>query len=220
MKIGKQLLKILFISILLLSVLLIFRHPRSDFYEASVGYPYSAGNALDTVRSDIIEQLHKFQEGYTLRDTAQVDAFMEALFSQENALVIGTMPDEIYIGSKKISKLIYADWNAWGDCKFLIENAHISARGDVAWVSTIGTVKFDIPSFLILPLRLSGVMVREDQVWKFQFMQFQFDLSFFPLFFTMILLAAWWGASLVSLTITLIKQMRKAYVTKVPEAFP
>lgn len=49
---------------------------------------------------------------------------MEQLFSQENAIVLSTMPDEIYIGYDDISDLILSDWNAWGGLYFF--NGHCS----------------------------------------------------------------------------------------------
>ena len=90
-----------------------------------------------------------------------------------------------------------------------MDNAHISTSGDVAWISTIGYVQFDLSRFLILPLRLSAVMVREDLVWRFQYMQFQFDLNLFTLFLTTILLFIWLSVSLVSLVIIIVKSLRK-----------
>jgi hypothetical protein len=124
-------------------------------------YVFSTGNASESVRAEILEQLQKFQDGYTRRDIDQVDPFMEQLFSQENALVLGTMPDEIYIGYDDISDLIFSDWNAWGDVTFIMDTAHISTSGNVAWIATIGFVEFDLSRFLVLPLRLSAVMVKE-----------------------------------------------------------
>ena len=54
---------------------------------------------------------------------------------------------------------------------------NISTQGNVAWISTIGFVEFDLSRFLVLPLRFSGVLVLEDFGWKFQQVQFQFDLD-------------------------------------------
>jgi hypothetical protein len=108
-KIVKQVFKVVLISILLFSVIITFRHPHKAYYDAKDDYIFSSGNAPDSVRSEIIEQLHKFQDGYTHRDTAQLKPFMEQLFSQENSLVLGTMPNEIYIGQKEVSKLVFSE---------------------------------------------------------------------------------------------------------------
>jgi hypothetical protein len=209
MKIAIQILKVLFISILLYTVIIILDHPHSDYYDAKDDYIFSSGNAPDSVRSEIVEKLNKFQAGYTQRDTTQLKPFMDQLFSHENTLVLGTMPNEILIGHKRVSRLVFSDWMTWGDCTFLMNNAHISTSGDVAWISTIGYVKFDMSRYLILPLRLSAVMVKENLTWKFQYMQFQFDLDFTFLLLTIILLMIWLMVSLAVLTVMIVKRLRK-----------
>jgi hypothetical protein len=209
MKIAKQILKVIFISVLLYSVMTVLRHSHKEYYEAKDEYIFAYGNASDSVRSEIIEQLYRFQDGYTNRDTSQLESFMEQLFSKENILVLGTMPNEILIGHKEVSRLILSDWRSWGDCTFLMNNAHISKSGNVAWISTIGYVKFDMSRFLVLPLRLSAVMVKEDLIWKFQYMQFQFDLDLSFLLLTIVLLIIWLSASLVSLAIMTVKSLRR-----------
>lgn len=209
MKIAKQVLKVIFVCIVLYSVVIVLRHPHEEYYDAKDEYIYAHGNASDSVRAEIVEQLQKFQAGYTQRDTAQLEPFMDQLFSRENVLVLGTMPVEILINHEKVSRLVRSDWRSWGDCTFLIDNAHISTSGNVAWISTIGYVKFDMSRFLVLPLRLSAVLVREDLTWKFQYMQFQFDMDFSPLLLTLILLMIWLIASLVCLTVMIVKKLKK-----------
>jgi len=209
MNIVKRILNVVLISILLYSVIIILRHPHKAYYDSKDTYIYSKGNAPEDVRFEIVQQLHKFQEGYFQRDTSQLKFFMEQLFSQENTLVLGTMPNEILIGQEKVSKLVLSDWKSWGDCTFLMNNAHISTSENVAWVSTIGYVKFDMSRFLVLPLRLSAVMVKENLTWKIQYMQFQFDLDFTFLLLTIILLIIWLPISLVSLTVVIVRSLRK-----------
>jgi hypothetical protein len=209
MKIAKQILKVVFICILLYSVIITLRHSHKEYYEAKDDYIFSHGNASDRVRSEIVAQLHVFQEGYARRDTAQLESFMEQLFSQRNILVLGTMPNEILIGPRKVSRLVLSDWRSWGDCTFLMDNSHISTLGNVAWIATIGYVKFDLSRFLVLPLRLSAVMVKEDLTWKFQYIQFQFDLDFTFLLLTIVLLLMWLSVSLVSLAVMTVSRLRK-----------
>ena len=209
MNIIRQILKVLFVSILLLLVLVILRKPGAKYNGAGADYVYSAGNAPSLIRSQITAQLQKFQDGYTLRDTDRVQPFMDELFSKENILVLGTMPDEVYTDHEAVSDLIYSDWNAWGDCTFLIENAHISTAGDAAWISTVGLVEFDLSRFLVLPLRLSAVMVEEDDAWKFQFMQFQFDLTLIPLILAVPLLIVGFAVSVGNLIVVTVRDVRK-----------
>jgi len=205
----KQIFKVVLLSILLYSVIIILRHPHKAYYDANDAFIFSNGNAPDSVRSEIVEQLNKFQDGYTHRDIGQLQPFMEELFSQENILVLGTMPYEILIGRDKVSRLVLSDWKSWGDCTFLVNTAHISTSGNVAWISTIGYVEFDMSRFLVLPLRLSAVLVRENLTWKFQYMQFQFDLDFTFLLLTMTLLVIWLSVSVISLTVMTVRSLGK-----------
>jgi hypothetical protein len=209
MKIIKRILTVGMISILLYSVIIVLRHPHKDYYESKDAYIYGKGNAAEDVRSEITQQLYKFQDGYTQRDTSLLDPFMEELFSQDNILVLGTMPGEILKNYERAKVLVSSDWRTWGDCTFLMNNAHISTAGNVAWISTIGYVKFDLSRFLVLPLRLSAVMVKENNAWKFQHMQFQFDLDFSPILATMVLLFIWLPISLASLTVVIVKRLKK-----------
>jgi len=171
--------------------------------------PYSLGNSPDSVRMEIIEQLRKFQEGYSERDPENIDAFMQSLYSRENILILGTMPKEVYTGYENATRLVKTDWESWGDCRFGIDSANISSSGNTAWFSTRGYVEFDMSKHLVLPLRLSGIMVKEDMVWKFQQQQFQFDVDFtFSLIATLVI-SVWILLSMISLTIKTVIQIRK-----------
>jgi hypothetical protein len=134
---------------------------------------------------------------------------MEQLFSQDNVLVLGTQPREILTSYERTKGLVSSDWRSWGDCRFLMDNAHISTAGNVAWISTVGYVEFDMSRFLVLPLRLSAVLVKEADTWRFQHMQFQFDVDFSFLLLTIILLLIWLPISLISLTVVTVKTVRR-----------
>ena len=176
-----------------------FKIPHKTFYNNKDVYVFSKGNADPEVRNQIEQKLRQFQEGYEARDTTVLYYFMDDLFSQENILILGTMPNEIYAGYDEASDLVRSDWLHWGDVKLLVQNANISTQGDVAWISTIGFVEFDISRFLVLPLRFSGVLVQEDFGWKFQQVQFQFDLD--SSFTVMAILLLWllFGLSILRL---------------------
>jgi len=189
-KILRSVLRSIALLFILMLTLLPLRNPHPVSFEKYDGYPYGAGRASETVRTEIIDQLRAFQKGYAKRDTASVAEFTARLLSQDNILILGTMPREIYVGHSAATDLIREDWASWGDCTFLLDNAHVSAHGDVAWFSTIGYVKFDLSRFLVLPLRLTGVAVKEDGTWRFQQIQYQFDLDLsFNLLLVFVLLA-------------------------------
>ena len=208
MKIAKGILLVSVISLLLYSVLIVLRHPHRTHYDTKDTYVFSKGNAPADVREEIIQQLHKFQDGYIHRDVSVLHVFMKQLFSQENILILGTQPNEILRDYERATVLVRSDWRTWGDCTFLMDKCHISTSGNVAWISTAGYVEFDMSRFLVLPLRLSAVMVKENDVWQFQHMQFQFDLDVSSLLVTIVVLLIWLPISLVSLTLVIIKSVR------------
>ena len=154
-----------------------FKIPHEKYYNQKEKYVFSQGNADLETRKQIEQKLRQFQDGYEARDTSVLAFFMDDLFSQENILILGTMPNEIYSGYDEATDLVRSDWLEWGDVRLLVQNANISTQGNVAWISTIGFVEFDLSRFLVLPLRFSGVLVLEDFGWKFQQVQFQFDLD-------------------------------------------
>lgn len=197
----KILLRIILLLVILFLVTRIFKKADEQKILSPVTAAFSIGNAPDSTRKEIIDQLNKFQEGYSQRDTSQVGAFMQALYSRENILILGTMPGEVFSGYDRAAYLVQSDWESWGDCRFIVDSANISSKGDVAWFSTKGYVKFDLSKLLVIPLRLTGIMVKEDQVWKFRQQQFQFDIDFTFTLLATVILAVWILVSLVTLAV-------------------
>ena len=134
---------------------------------------------------------------------------MQSLYSRENILILGTMPNEVYIGYEAASQLVKSDWESWGDCRFDIDSANISVSGNTAWFATRGLVEFDLSGLLVIPLRLTGVMVKEDQVWKFQQQQFQFDIDFSFSLVAILIISCWILISIITLSIKTYKVLRK-----------
>jgi hypothetical protein len=165
------------------------------------------GNAAPEVRAAVMSQLGAFQDGYTRRDTAELPAFMDKLFSREHPVALGTMPAEVYVGYDAIGTLVRGDWQSWGDCRFRLAETQVSAAGTVAWFATVGSVKFDLSRFLVLPLRLSGVMVNEGGQWKIRQAQFQFDLNLGPLLLVDLLLLVWLAVNVVMLCFTAYRRL-------------
>jgi hypothetical protein len=204
------LLRIIFLFIILLLITRIFKRADEKMILSPVKSFYSKGNAPDSTRMEIIEQLNKFQDGYSKRDPKNIDTFMQSLYSRENILILGTMPGEIYSGYEKATRLVKSDWDSWGDCKFEIDSANISSSGNTAWFSTRGYVEFDLSSLLVIPLRLTGIMVKEDQEWKFQQQQFQFDIDFsFSLIATLVV-SGWILIGIIILSVKTSKMLRKS----------
>lgn len=182
-----------------------FSNPHPEYYEGDMSFPYGKGNASMEDRDSIMIQLKFFEKGYLERDIEQLEDYCNRLISQENILILGTMPQEIYSGYEAVADLIGSDWEFWGDVYYLMDQANISVKNDVAWISTIGYVEFDMSRFLVLPLRYSAVMQKEDANWKFTQMQFQFDLDNLKVLMTLILLLLSAGIFFVHLLVVLIK---------------
>ena len=70
MKIAKGILQVSVIALLLLSVLIVLRHPHRAHYDSTGTYVFSKGNAPEDVREEILQQLHKFQDGYRQRNVS------------------------------------------------------------------------------------------------------------------------------------------------------
>lgn len=181
---------IVFGLVYLLSVQLqTFEIPHAEYYEAQDTYLYGKGSANDSLRSQIMDQLNYFQEGYTKRDVKILDEYAERLISKQNILIQGTMPREIFRNYEEAKRLVNNDWLYWGDVKFLISQSNISLNENSAWVSTIGYVDFDMLP-LRVPLRFTGIMTLEDNNWKFQKMDFSFDLNHLNILFSIFIVVA------------------------------
>jgi hypothetical protein len=165
-----------------------FSIPHQAYYDGNDSYPFSEGNAPAEIRESIQTQLAYFEKGYLDRDVEIIEEYCDRLVSKDNILILGTMPGEIYSGYEAASELIETDWLYWGDVYYLMDQANISVKDSVAWISAIGYVEFDMSRFLVLPLRYSAIMVLEDSSWKFQQMQFQFDLDNLKVLMAIILL--------------------------------
>ncbi len=202
MPIVKPVLMLLF-SVLLFLLLWNLYTPHQDAWRAAPEW----GNATPEVRAAVLNQLARFQEGYTRRDVKQLDTYMDRLFSHDRPIVLGTMPGEIYVGYSQTAKLVREDWESWGDCRFRLDQTQISAVGNVAWFATVGLVKFDLSRVLVLPLRLTGVMVNENGVWKIRQAQFQFDLALSKLLLAQALTAAWIVVNTLLLAISVYRKL-------------
>ena len=205
MKIFLNVLLAVGLALALFIVTLTFQIPHQEYQDDPSKFLYDQGNAPAAVRAEIMDQLELFQEGYDQRDTSILESYMEQLFSRENILILGTMPGEIYSGYVEAADLVSSDWLYWGDVHMLVESSNISVSDSVAWFSMIGHVIFDMSSLLDLPLRVSGVMVQGDQGWKFQQLQFQFDLNTQWVLYVIVLLAILLLISLIRLVFIIIR---------------
>ena len=219
MKIFLNVLVVVGFALALFIVTKTFEIPHQEYQDDPSLFLYDQGSASPAIRAEILKQLEVFQQGYTDRDTGILESYMEQLFSKENILILGTMPGEIYSGYEEAADLVSSDWLLWGDVTMLVESANISASDSVAWFSMIGHVVFDLTSMLDLPLRVSGLMVQEDLGWKFQQVQFQFDLNIQWVLYVIILLSILLLASLIRL-VYVISGSRNSGTGRISDRLP
>jgi SnoaL-like domain len=96
-----------------------------------------------TSQQEIRSLLQTFQDGYTRRDIARLDSFMD-LFTP-NAEVIGTNgvkpgASEWYTSRDSARQLVEGDWNWWGDLRLDVDSASIQVHGNVGWIAASATV--------------------------------------------------------------------------------
>lgn len=89
--------------------------------------------------------LQQFQDGYTARDTARLDDFMQLFAPDEQIEMIGIgaakrAANEWFIGPAQVRDIVEGDWTYWGDVRLDVEGAKITVNGATAWLSTTGTV--------------------------------------------------------------------------------
>ena len=137
------------------------------------------GDASGSTREGVLESMREFQAGYTDRDVKRIDPFMERLFpSKGEVLLLGTESSEWIHGYDEVKKIIRHDWKDWNDVRLDLTDCQISSSGDVAWIATRGEVS---SATARRPLRFSGTLVRENGVWKFRQLQFQYADRFVSL---------------------------------------
>jgi hypothetical protein len=100
---------------------------------------------MDDATTEIRQVLQRFQDGYTLRDSEQLDEFMKLFVPGCDAELIGIGAsardqNEWFQGTERIRKIIESDWQYWGNVELEVREAKITVLGEVAWLSTVGTL--------------------------------------------------------------------------------
>jgi hypothetical protein len=110
---------------------------------------------MDRIHQEVIEMyeavpeirqvLQRFQDGYTLRDIEQLDEFMKLFIPGSEVELIGIgafarNQNEWFQGTERIREIIQSDWQYWGDVWLDVQEAKITVKGEVAWLSTVGSI--------------------------------------------------------------------------------
>lgn len=100
---------------------------------------------MERSSQEVRDVLQSFQAGYTARDAAQLDEFMQLFAPDEDIELIGIgaakrAATEWFVGPAAIRDIVEGDWTYWGNVELDVAGAKITVRGDVAWLSTTGAV--------------------------------------------------------------------------------
>lgn len=99
----------------------------------------------DQNQHDVRSVLQKFQDAYTARDLARLDDLMQLFVQDDSIEMIGIgaakrAATEWFEGVVRVREIIESDWTYWGEVRLDVDGAKITVHGDVAWLSTTGTV--------------------------------------------------------------------------------
>lgn len=122
---------------------------------------------------EVLEVFEKFQEGYTRRDPAFIDDFME-LFTKD-IVMVGTASQEFFSGLRQVKKLALGDWESWYDLNIPMDDLDIRIEGDVAWFAVSGS-SGPWEDNRTYEIRMVGTLVKTDG--KLLFKQVSFSYPF------------------------------------------
>jgi len=146
---------------------------------------YTKGNSNEKDREEILNTLVILQEGYDRRDISKIEYYIENTINSQSVFILGTNPNEIFMGKEGVKRLFYGDWKYWGNVKLNLEEAHITQMNNTAYIAIRGEIKIDIWK-IKLPLRLTGVMSNESSKWLINNLQFQYDFNTNYIIFAML----------------------------------
>ncbi len=100
---------------------------------------------MDTAITEVQQVLQRFQDGYTAREVASLDEFMQLFVPGDDAELIGIgaaarNQNEWFQGAARIREIVESDWKYWGDVRLEVNEAQITVKDDVAWLSTTGAI--------------------------------------------------------------------------------
>lgn len=115
--------------------------------------------------NEIREVLSNFQNGYTKRDTSEIDEFLN-IFS-DDIVYMGIASHEFFKGKESVRKLTIWDWNKWFDLKIPVEEVDIRTDNNVAWFEVVGESGpwRDGETYEI---RMVGSLIKNKDKWLFK----------------------------------------------------
>jgi hypothetical protein len=115
--------------------------------------------------------LQKFQDGYKTRNLEKLEDFLALFVSGNDIELIGIGASkrggyEWFESIEQVSEIIKSDWEYWGDVALDVTGAKISVKGEVAWLTTAGTLEQADTFDKALPIyleQMTAILQAEDK---------------------------------------------------------
>jgi len=128
------------------------------------------------LREDALRPLRYLKAYYEKRDPEQADACIDETMLEEELLILGTNPSEIFYGREGAKCLLQGDWKYWGQLELDVEHTVLSQAGNALYFVMRGQIKLDIWRFRV-PIKITGVLKKRDNLWHISKLQFINDLN-------------------------------------------
>ena len=115
--------------------------------------------------NEIREVLSNFQNGYTNRDTSEIDEFLK-MFS-DDIVYMGIASHEFFNGKESVRKLTVWDWNKWFDLKIPLDEIDIRTDNNVAWFEVVGE-SGPWRDGRTYEIRMLGSLIKNKDKWLFK----------------------------------------------------
>lgn len=116
-------------------------------------------------RDEVVKVLQEFQDGYTQRDTAVIDEFLE-MFT-DDIVYMGVASHEFFKGKESVRKLTIWDWLRWFDLKIPVEKVDIRIANEVAWFEVVGE-SGPWRNGNTYEIRMVGSLLKNKNKWMFK----------------------------------------------------
>ena len=121
----------------------------------------------EEIKNLILKAAKAYEQG-------DADFWVNIVAQQEDALVIGSSPNEVFKGYDTIVKMLKEDWGAKKPFTVTMLDIQAFSEGTVGWYVVKSIYKYDNGSEL--PLRINGVMHKENGVWKLLLQNFTLEV--------------------------------------------
>jgi hypothetical protein len=137
---------------------------------------YRPGNISAQERTNVLHTLQIYQDGFAKRDVSIIDQFVDETFCDDDVLILGTQPSEFNFEKEGAKKLLYTDWKYWGNITFYLDKVHLDQYENTVYMAMGGVSDIDVEKVKV-PLRITGLLVKENNQWLISKLQFQYEIN-------------------------------------------